>query len=388
MTSAFWILSCIIFYTYIGYSLVLWIIALFKNRLTVSNPAAGNPFEPEITLIIPAYNEEQFIEQKIQNTLALDYPREKIHVLWITDGSTDHTVSLLKNHPEIRHMHEAIRRGKVHAMNRAMKSVNTPIAVFTDANTMLNKQAIRAIIEPFSDEKTGCVTGEKRIIDQGAQDAVGAGESLYWKYESLIKQLESETGSVIGAVGELFAIRTKLYEDIKEDTLLDDFTISLLTVRKGYHTKYALNAWSVETASLSVSEERKRKIRIAAGGIQFLVRSANLLNPFRNLNAFKYFSHKVLRWIVVPFAFPCVFILNLFIITGTAHKPVYSYLFLMQCIFYGFVILGFIFEQKKIKPGIFFAPYYVYVMNVAMVQGISAYLMGNYTVNWQKAKRT
>ncbi len=388
MTSVFWILLCIIFYAYIGYSLVLWIITLFKNRLPVTNPAAGNPFEPSITLIIPAYNEEQFVEQKIQNTKALDYPQDKIHVLWVTDGSTDNTVSLLKNRPEIRHMHEEKRNGKVHAMNRAMKTVNTPIAVFTDANTMLNKQAIRAIVDPFSDERTGCVTGEKRITNLDAQDAVGAGEGLYWKYESLIKQLESETGSVIGAVGELFAVRTKLYEDIEEDTLLDDFTISLLIVRKGYHTKYALNAWGVETASLSVTEEKKRKIRIAAGGMQFLVRSANLLNPFLSLNAFKYFSHKVLRWTVVPFAFPIVFFLNLFIINSADNNPVYSYLFMIQCIFYGFVLLGFIFEHKKIKPGIFFAPYYVYVMNAAMVQGIWAYLMGNYTVNWKKAKRT
>lgn len=388
MISVFWILLGTIFYTYFGYALVLFIFPLFKNRSSDSVSGDSNIFEPPITLIIPAYNEELFVEKKIQNTRSLDYPEDKIHVLWITDGSTDNTVSILKNHPDIWHMHEEKRKGKVHAMNRAMKAVNTPIVVFTDANTMLNKQAIRALVLPFSDDTTGCVTGEKRISGLDVQNAVGAGEGLYWKYESLIKQLESETGSVIGAVGELFAVRTKLYEDIEEDTLLDDFTISLRTVQKGYHTKYALNAWGVETASLSVPEEKKRKIRIAAGGMQFLVRYMYLLNPFHSLNSFKYVSHKVLRWTVVPFAIPIVFILNLIIVTKADSIPLYSYLFLSQCIFYGFVLLGSIFEHKKIKSGILFAPYYLYVMNAAMVQGIWAYLTGNYSVNWQKAKRT
>ncbi len=391
MIWTFWILLGIVFYTYIGYTLVLLVFTLFKKLLALPTPkpTQQDHFEPSVTLIIPAYNEEQFVRQKIQNTSELDYPSEKLKIIWITDGSTDNTLTLLKDIPEVLILHEEERKGKVHAMNRAMKMAVTPITVFTDANTMLNRGAIRAIVRPFSSIKTGCVTGEKRIAGYEKQEAAGAGEGLYWKYESFIKRLESETGSVVGAVGEIFAVRTHLYEAIKADTLLDDFTISLQMIQKGFQTKYAPEAWGVETASLSVAEEIKRKIRIAAGGMQSLVRMINLLNPFRwRMIAFKYFSHKVLRWTLVPFSFPLVFLLNLFILFTSENNILYETIFTVQCIFYGLVGLGHIFEHKKIRAGFLFAPYYIFIMNVAILRGVWQFITGNYSVNWQKAKRT
>jgi cellulose synthase/poly-beta-1,6-N-acetylglucosamine synthase-like glycosyltransferase len=286
-------------------------------------------------------------------------------------------------------MHEHERKGKINAMNRGMKVVNTPIIVFTDANSMLNWEALREIVQPFADSRTGCVTGEKRIAASGRQKAVSAGEGLYWQYESMIKKLESETGSVVGAVGEIFAIRSVLYDEVREDTLLDDFTLSLQIIRKGYSIKYAPHAWGTETASLSVSEEIKRKIRIATGGLQSLMRMTDLLNPFKyGLLSFKYLSHKVFRWTLVPFAFPIIFVLNLTILLSQNSKPLFAIMFGIQCAFYLLAIAGRLMENVKTRLGLFFAPYYLFIMNYAVLLGFFRFIKGNYSVKWQKVKRT
>ena len=167
----------------------------------------------------------------------------------------------------------------------------------------------------FSNPNTGCVAGEKRILEKEADAAAGAGEGLYWKFESWIKNMDAELNTAVGAVGELFAIRTELFEDVENDTLLDDFIISLRIARKGYHIAYTPNAYAEETASLNVKEELKRKIRIAAGGIQTIFRLKGLLNPFRyGLLSWQYFSHKVLRWTLAPLSLFLIFAVNLFIV--------------------------------------------------------------------------
>jgi cellulose synthase/poly-beta-1,6-N-acetylglucosamine synthase-like glycosyltransferase len=286
-------------------------------------------------------------------------------------------------------MHDPERRGKIHAMNRGMKEVTTPVVVFTDANTMLNREALKEIVKPFSDQRTGCVTGEKRIADHGRQKAAGAGEGLYWRYESFIKKMESETGSVVGAVGEIFAIRTDLYEDVPEDTLLDDFTLSLQMIRKDYGIKYAPHAYGIETASLSVSEEVKRKIRIATGGMQSLARMMDLLNPFKyGLLSFKYISHKVLRWTLVPFAFPVVLLLNLCILFLPEPGNLYVVLFILQGAFYIMAIAGRLLENIRTRMGFLFSPYYLFIMNYAVIVGFFRFVSGNYSVKWQKVMRT
>ncbi len=384
----FWFFLGIILYAYIGYTIVLLVIAAINRLFQFHRQHLQEHFLPEVTLLVPAYNEAGYVIRKVNNTLELDYPKEKLKIIWIIDGSTDDTYNLLCRYPEITVMHEKERRGKIHAMNRGMKKVNSPIVVFTDANTMLNKNALREITRQFADHKTGCVTGEKRISESEMQKAVAAGEGLYWRYESLIKRLESETGSVMGAVGEIFAIRTELYNEIKEDTLLDDFTISLMIARQGFWIKYAPHAVGTETASLSISEEIKRKIRIAIGGLQTLTRFTGLLNPFRNcFLTFKYISHKVLRWTIVPFAFPLVLLLNLIIVLTPFNTSLYSVLFLMQCIFYLFALAGRLLHEVRIKMKALFAPYYLVVMNYAIIAGFVRFIKGNYSVKWQKARR-
>jgi cellulose synthase/poly-beta-1,6-N-acetylglucosamine synthase-like glycosyltransferase len=386
----FWIFFLAIVYTYIGYTLLLLLLALAKRIVQRNKIKKTVPYEPGVTLIIPAYNEADYIDSKVENSFSLDYPREKLQILWVTDGSNDKSNELLAAYPGLKVIYENERRGKIHAMNRAIKLVDTPIVVFTDANTMLNSQAIREMVKFFADDCVGCVAGEKRIRRSEKEKAVGAGEGLYWEYESLIKKLESETGSAIGAVGELFAIRRELYDEVKEDSILDDFTISLHIARKGYHIKYAPLAWGTETASVSISEEIKRKVRIATGGIQTLLRMTPLLNPLHNgLLSFKYFSHKVLRWTLVPFSFPLMLLLNIIIIaTPALSSPIYIILLILQCIFYLFVITGALLHNIKLSAKFLFAPYYLFIMNYSSLKGFFCYFSGKYSVKWTKVKRS
>lgn len=388
LKTAFWIFTGIIVYAYLGYTLLLVVLAFFQRSR--SKAFEKQPFEPHLTLLIPAYNEAGSIEAKMENSMSLDYPKEKLNIIWVTDGSDDESLSVLSRYQNIDVHHLPERKGKIHAMNRGMKLVSTPFVVFTDANTMLNRNAIREMMKYFADARVGCVAGEKRIQDNNVEKAVEAGEGLYWRYESLIKKLESKNGSAVGAVGELFAIRTEIFEEVREDTILDDFAISLQIASRGYFIKYAPGAKGTETASVSVKEELKRKIRIACGGWQTLFRMPHLLNIFSyGFLSLKYLSHKVLRWTLVPLSFFMAFITNMLIVWGRPLlSDFYGYLLGLQILFYMAVIWGALFNNRRTRIKILFAPYYLFFMNYAIVAGMIRYLSGNYSVKWEKAKRS
>ena len=388
MNYLFWILLITIIYSYLGYPLLLFLINIFANifRSKKNNPKEN--YEPEITLFIAAYNESEFIEQKLANSFALDYPKEKIHYLWITDGSTDETFDILNKNKNITVLHNNERNGKTGAINRGMKYVKTPIVIFSDANTILNKNAAWEIIKQFQDSKVGCVACEKRILPKNKDNAVNSGEGLYWKYESFIKKNESRLNSALGAVGELFAIRTELFEEIESDTILDDFMISLRIAQKGYKIKYTSNAYATERASININEELKRKNRIAYGGFQAIVRLKSLLNPFKNpVLTFQYISHKLLRWTIVPLAIFSLLFINLFLSIENSWIGFYAVFFYLQILFYLFVIVGFLLQSKKTRVKLIFAPYYLFIMNLSEIIGFIRYIRKKQTVNWEKAKR-
>ncbi|MCX6267009.1 MAG: glycosyltransferase family 2 protein, partial [Bacteroidetes bacterium] len=297
----FWILLFIVFYAYIGYGILLFILVKLKRMFGGNKEVSTAGYEPDVTLFIAAYNEKDFVAEKVKNSLELDYPKAKLHMVWVTDGSDDGTPDVLRQYQGVEVYHLAQRSGKIGAMNRGMQFVKTPIVVFCDANTMLGKESIRRIVKLFSNPKVGCVSGEKRIYNKDKDSAAGAGEGLYWKYESTLKKWDAELYSVVGAAGELFAIRTELYQEVERDTLLDDFIISLRVAQKGYTIQYDPEAYAIETASANVKEELKRKIRISAGGIQSVIRLHSLLNIFRyGTLSFQYISHRVLRWTLAP----------------------------------------------------------------------------------------
>lgn len=387
----FWIFLCVIIYTYVGYALVLFLLLKIKKAFIKQPETTTENYEPEVCLFVTAYNEKDFVHQKVKNSYSLDYPKNKIQYLWITDGSTDGTPELLRQYEGLEVSHLVERRGKMHAMNRGMKMVKAPIVIFSDTNTVLCKNAIREIVKQFSNKKVGCVAGEKRIIEKQADGAAAAGEGLYWKYESWVKNMDAELNSAVGAVGELFAIRTELFEDVETDTLLDDFMISLRIAQRGYKIAYTPNAYAEETASLNVQEEMKRKIRIAAGGIQTIFRLKSLLNPFKNgILSWQYFSHKVLRWTLAPVSLFLLLIVNLLIVIQNSlwiPQSFFGYFFLIQIFCYLLAAIGWYFENKKTRLKLVFVPYYFVSINYASIRGIFRFFKGKQSVNWEKSKR-
>lgn len=388
----FWILLFVLFYTYVGYALVLFVLLKLKKILLPKNVRKyDTTYEPEVCLFVTAFNEKNYVHQKVENSFSLDYPKEKIQYLWITDGSDDGTLELLKKYPNLEVSHLPERSGKMHAMNRGMKLVKAPIVIFSDTNTILGKYSIREIVTKFSNPITGCVAGEKRIVEKDADAAAGAGEGLYWKFESWIKNMDAELNSAVGAVGELFAIRTELFEDVEIDTLLDDFIISLRIAQKGYYIAYTPNAYAEETASLNVKEELKRKIRIAAGGVQTIFRLKSLLNPFKyGILSWQYFSHKVLRWTLAPISLFAILIINCFIVEtrqGWADSAFYTFFLYAQILCYILATVGWYFENKKLRFKLLFIPYYFVSINYASIRGMLRFFKGKQSVNWEKSKR-
>lgn len=387
MIILFWISFFVVFYTFVGYGIVLFFLVMLKRMLFgKKNTVYDLSTLPTLTLIIAAYNEADIIEEKIQNTLALDYPAGKVNFIFVTDGSSDGTPDRIRPYTTIKLMHIPERKGKVSAMHRAMQQVNTEVVVFTDANTYLNTDALINIARHYSDRRVGAVSGEKRVRVSELSDAT-AGEGFYWKYESVLKKWDSELFSVVGAAGELFSIRTDLYRPVPADTIVDDFMISLLIASNGYRIVYEPDAFAMEESSANTKEELKRKIRIAAGGMQSILRLTSLMNPFKHpILSFQYISHRVLRWTVTPFFMILTLLLNIVIVFYN-HQFIYLLLLAAQLLFYTLAFAGWLFERRQIKVKPLFIPFYFCLMNYAVVMGIIRYFSKKQSAAWEKAKR-
>ncbi len=387
----FWISLFIIFYSYLGYGILLFLIIKIRRILGLSKNFEGNEdYEPEVTLFVSAFNEKDYLEQKVKNSKSLNYPQDKVTQIWVTDGSDDGTPDLLKKFDGVEVHHKDERAGKIAAMNRGMAFVKTPIVIFSDANTDLGKDSIREIVRLFRNPTVGCVSGEKRIYSKDADSAAGAGEGMYWKYESQLKKWDAELYSVVGAAGELFAIRTALWQEVEKDTLLDDFMISLRVAMSGYTIQYNPEAYAIETASANVKEELKRKVRISAGGIQSVVRLKALLNFFKyGTLSFQYISHRVLRWTLTPLLLFLIIPVNFVLAQneGLFSLGLFSVLFWGQVLFYTAALLGWFLENRQIRLKVLFIPYYFFIMNLSVFLGFGRYIKGNQSVNWERAKR-
>ncbi|QRQ99583.1 glycosyltransferase family 2 protein [Dyadobacter sandarakinus] len=387
MEPIFWLSIFIVFYTFLGYGILLYILVLIRRAVKGRRvpPGLDQDF-PTLTLVIAAYNEESIIEEKIRDTLQLSYPQGKLSILFVTDGSSDRTPDIIARYPELRLMHTPARSGKIQAIHRAMHEVDSEVVVFTDANTFLNQDALLLIARHYADPTVGAVSGEKRVMQDAVSDAT-AGEGFYWKYESALKRWDSELYSVVGAAGELFSVRRALYRQVEPDTILDDFMISMLIASQGYRIVYEPDAYASETSSDNIQEELKRKVRIAAGGIQSITRLGKLLNPVSYpVLSFQYISHRVLRWTVTPFLMILALLLNIAIM-AMVGGALYAIILIAQLLFYTLALAGWIMERRKIKVKAFFVPYYFCVMNYAVLAGIRRYLGGRQSAAWDKAKR-
>ncbi|WP_461131546.1 glycosyltransferase family 2 protein [Spirosoma aerophilum] len=390
----------IVGYTYLGYGILLTALVKLRSYFSPYRPAVDDDsYTPMVTLVMAAYNEMGCLPAKLKNSRALDYPADKLQFLFVTEGSTDGSTAWLESlrasgDSQISVLGGEQRAGKVAAMNRAMTHVTTPIVIFSDANTQLNRRAIRNLVRHFKNESVGAVAGEKRIDVLESESAAGSGEGLYWKYESFLKRKDAQLHTVVGAAGELFAVRTNLYETVEPDTLLDDFIISLRIAGNGYRVEYEPDAYALERPSFSIEEEKKRKIRIAAGGFQSIMRLLYLLNIVRyGWLTFQYVSHRVLRWAVTPFCLPLIWLANLALVIpdpSTTSNPLYTswvLLFVCQCLFYGAAYAGYRLEHKHIRVKALFVPFYFTFMNVCAILGFLRFRRGNTSGVWEKAKR-
>jgi cellulose synthase/poly-beta-1,6-N-acetylglucosamine synthase-like glycosyltransferase len=394
----FWISLSVAGYTYLGYGLLLFLMSRTKafrfGGHGLSNDVREPPL-PRLTLVIAAYNEADVISDKIANSLALDYPAHSWQILVVTDGSTDGTDLLVEqlavasgtDAPPIRLFHQPERRGKMAAVDRILPFVDTAVTVFTDANTHLNQQALRRLASHFQHPAVGVVAGEKRIRMQPDDAASTRGEGIYWRYESRLKAWESAILSCNGAVGELFAIRTHLYRRLPADTLTEDFVLSMTIAMEGYRIIYEPSAYAVENGSPDMGEEYKRKVRIAAGGLQSLWRLRGLLNPFRHgMLTFQFISHRLFRWVLAPLALPVLFLSNLWLLDKPAGWP--PLLFFCQVLFYLLAGVGFIRRNHKTENKIIFIAYYFCFLNFVMYAGAWRLARGRQSVVWEKARRS
>lgn len=388
----FWLAVFIVFYTYIGYGILIYILVKIKEFFIppVSLPYPSDDELPEITLFIAAYNEEDIVDEKMRNSLALSYPADKLHILWVTDGSNDATNERLAQWKQATVLHQPERRGKTAAINRGMQFVDTPLVVFTDANTLLNENALLEIARLFTLPRVGCVAGEKRVAIQEKSNAASGGEGMYWKYESALKALDFRLYSAVGAAGELFAIRRELFREMSTDTLLDDFILSLRIAMQGYVIAYCAEAYATENGSADMVEEEKRKVRIAAGGLQSVARLLPLLNPFRyGMLSFQYVSHRVLRWSVTPVLLFLLLPANLLLVFTGQPPILYIILLCLQVLFYLAGLWGYRLSRRQIKNKLLFIPYYFLFMNINVIKGFH-YLRkrkGKADGNWEKSRR-
>ena len=387
----FWATLLIVFYTYIGYGILLYIIIRLKRLLKGAPLQPAMPADedlPTMTLMICAYNEEEVVKEKMENTLALDYPKDKFRIMWVTDGSNDHTNELLKAYPEVDIVFSPERRGKTAALKHGLRELKTRYVAFTDANTMINRGALREIARLFSDPTVGCVSGEKRVAARKAGEMAAEGEGLYWRYESTLKRWDSELYSAMGAAGELYAIDPKLCREVPDEALLDDFMLSMYVVQAGKRIAYTPDAFAREYGSANIYEESKRKRRIAAGGLQSIWWLRSMLNPLpQPLVTFQYVSHRVLRWSITPIAMVLLLLVNIALVIMGA-ETFYTVMLILQAIFYLMALSGWLLNRFGYKNKLLYTAYYFVFMNFNVFRGMSYLRTHGKSGAWEKAKRS
>ena len=383
----FFISLAVVFYTYIGYGIILWLMVKIKT-LFVRHEKHESTGLPVVTLFIAAYNEESVIKEKMKNCRDLNYPGDKLNIVWVTDGSNDRTNEMLARYEDVTVLFDMQRRGKTAAINRGMQYIHTPLVIFTDANTMINSEAVKEIAKCFDNPAVGCVAGEKRISVLEKDGAAAGGEGLYWRYESTLKSLDSRLKTAVGAAGELFAIRRELFTEMDNDTLLDDFILSMRIAAQGYKIEYCDRAYAVESGSADMKEEEKRKVRIAAGGLQSIWRLRPLLNIFRyGMMSFQYISHRVLRWSLTPLLLFLLLPLNIIIAAMDPHQSLYTVILILQILFYATGLWGYYLSAKAINNKLLYIPYYFLFMNINVIKGFFYLRRKKGSGTWEKAKR-
>ncbi|MCG8373481.1 MAG: glycosyltransferase family 2 protein [Balneolales bacterium] len=383
MEAIFALSVIVIVFVYVLYGPIMTIFKYVLKKRRISGSLETSDL-PTISVIIPAYNEEAWIEQKIMNSFHLTYPEGKKEIIVVTDGSDDRTNEIAsKFGDQILLLHQSARNGKIKAMDRAARIANSEILVFTDANTDLNEDALFHIAKNYKDPEVGMVAGEKKVLAKKEGEAAN-GEGLYWKYESWLKKLDSEVASVIGAAGELFSIRADLYDSLPGDTLLDDFMLSTRVIEQGYRVVYEPQACAMEYGSVSYKEEWKRKVRICAGGVQSVIRSSRLFNVSRyGLKSFAFTFHRASRWTMAPMALILSYISSGYLML---HSIFYLAFFLSGTFALGLTYLAIEKNIKNLPKPLLLIVYFTF-MHLSAIAGWFRYFGKKQHVNWERSLR-
>ena len=377
MVFAFWLSFFFVFYTYLGYPLVLYLASLFTRKGVNKEPAFLS-----VSVVIAAHNEEPNIERRIENLLSQDYPRDKMEILVVSDGSSDTTEEIVRAHEKdgVALYAFAARRGKADALNHALAMAKGEIVVFADARQTFKADAIGQLVANFSDPEVGAVTGEL-FLTPGIDDDINKSMGLYWNYEKWIRRRESEIDSVIGVTGAIYAIRRHLFHPIPSQTMLDDVLIPMRVVLQGYRVVWDGEARAYDSLVLKHENELKRKVRTLMGNFQLLRFLPEALSPKKNRLLWSYLSHKFFR-LLVPYALMALLILNLFL-----SGSVYHFTLLCQGLFYLCALAGYFLSRKEINFRYFTLPYTFVLLNYAAVVGLIHFIRGNGNV-WVKSPST
>lgn len=363
----FFLFLFIIFYVYFGYPLIILLIAAINKKTVQIN----ENFEPTVSLIIAAYNEEDIIEEKLKNSLSLDYPKDKLEIVVFSDASTDRTNELVNRYQDkgIILIQLSERKGKTAGQNLAVNHAKGEIIIFSDANAVYRKEAIRKIVRNFSDRSVGCVCGELVYYNED-KSLIGDAENVYWDYEKFIKRQENQAASILGANGSIYAVRKNLFVPLPED-MISDFIEPFKIIEQDYRVIYEPEALSFEQSTTNFNEEYRRKKRIINRSFYSLLYYKTFLNPIKYpLLSFQLISHKLLRWLI-PIYLPIIFIVNLFLLNSLFFQITIG----LQIIFYAIAILGYLLEKKQWHNVLFYTPFYYCLVNIASLRAILEYFI-------------
>ena len=361
----------LIAYAYFGYPLAISVLRRFAKKRVHKKETL-----PKVSFIIAGYNEEKVIAAKLRNVLALDYPENRLEVIFGSDGSTDETVKIARSFEAkgMKIMEFKERRGKVSVLNDAVAAATGEILVFSDSRQLFEGAALRSLVAPFSDPDIGAVSGE--LMLGVAASGFGSSMVTYWNYEKSVRKAESDIDSVIGVTGAIWAIRKGLFEPYPPETILDDLYQPLRVILKGYRVVFEPAAKAFDEASRAPGQEIRRKARTIAGNWQIFLGMKGVLNPFRNRAFFQLVSHKLLR-VMVPFLLAAAFMSNLFL----AGEPLYRLLLQAQAAFHGLCLLSVLVPFRVSALKVFSA---FTILNYSAVVGFFRYITNSQEVIWKK----
>lgn len=372
-------------YTYGGYLLVLVLMDAVRSIGAHARRLSGPPARPRevadedlptVSVLVAAHNEEAVIRQKLENTLALDYPREKLEILLGSDGSSDRTDEIVRGFADRGvKLSAAPRAGKSSVLNRLAEQATGRLWLFTDANTMIEPDALRRMVLRFEDSSVGAVCGRLRLV---GPDGAPQTESLYWRYENLLKFYESRLGTLMGANGGLYLLRRGEWRPLGAEIICDDFLATMRVVADRGRVVYEPDAVAEEETASDLAGEARRRVRIAAGNFQAL-RELWPVALRLDFAAFALWSHKLLRW-MAPFLLALALGANLMLV----HRPFYAALFAAQLLFYFAALVPL---PGRLGRAGSIARYFV-EMNWALVLGLVRHLRGSQTAVWQRTART